>query len=292
MIRFKCIYCGQRILAPDNGVGKKGHCPKCQHELVVPKTTKGRPAISVEKEPIFERPVPPVQKSVPEKVKPLHQMLNHDTLEIPDDMTEVYEEKLGFLIPTYDELSLFLMAVTLIALYLTNRGMRSETIGFAMRLDAWRLGIYLALFLIAMFLCLFHVFTSRKKTDAEKAIMLLFAVTMNAASGIIAGLYMWRHCRGWLLIFPVWNIINSALLVLMLRFNIIDERCIADRDTTAKQIILGLIAVFVIFVFCNYVFKLHWAITFSICIIYTTSFDRALQSVFPGIMSEDIEQHQ
>ena len=290
MIRFKCIYCGQRILAPDNGAGKKGHCPKCQHDLRVPKSTKGRPAINSDKEPIFEHPVLPVQKSIPEKIKPEHQTLKHDTLEIPNEMTDIYEEKLGFFIPTYDELSLFLMAVTLIALYLTNSEMRDETIGFAMRLNSWRLGIYLALFLVAMFLCLFHVFTPRKKTDAEKGIMLLFAVTMNAASGIVAGLYLWEHSRGWLLIFPVWNIINSALLVLMVWFNVIDERCIADRDATAKQTILGLIAVFVIFIFCNYVLKLHWAITFSICIVYTTSFDKALQSVFPGLSHSEDEQ--
>lgn len=291
VIRFKCIYCGQRILAPDNGAGKKGKCPKCRHELRVPKTTKGRPAISSDKEPLFEHPVLPAQKSVPEKVKPQQQTLNRDTLEIPDDMTEVYEEKLGFLVPTYDELSLFLMAVTLISLYLTNSGMRSEVIGFAMRLEAWRLGIYLALFIVAMFLCLFHVFTPRKKTDIEKGIMLLFAVTMNAASGIIAGLYMWEHCWGWLLIFPIWNFVNSALLILMQYVNVFDENCVADRDATAKQTILGLIAVFVIFIFCNYVFKLHWAITFSICIIYTTSFDKALQSVFPGLANSEDGQN-
>ena len=290
MIRFKCIYCGQRILAQDDGAGKKGECPKCRHELRVPQSTKGRPAINSDKEPIFEHPVLPAQKGVAEKGKPQYQTLKHDTLESPDDITEVYEEKLGFFIPTYDELSLFLMAIMLITLYLTNSVMRDETIGFAMRLDAWRLGIYLALFLVAMFLCLFHVFTPRKKTDAEKGIMLLFAVTMNAASGIVAGLYLWEHSRGWLLIFPVWNIINSALLVLMVWFNIIDERCIADRDATAKQVILGLIAVFVIFIFCNYIFKLHWAITFSICIIYTTSFDKAMQSVFPGLSHKQDEQ--
>jgi hypothetical protein len=80
----------------------------------------------------------------------------------------------------------------------------------------------------------------------------------------------------------------------MLRLKIIDKECISDRDTTAVQIILGLLAVLIIFVFCNYVFKLYWAITFSICIIYATSFDRALQNVFPGLtntpMAEVAEQ--
>jgi hypothetical protein len=76
----------------------------------------------------------------------------------------------------------------------------------------------------------------------------------------------------------------------MLRFKIIDEECISDREATLVQIILGLAAVLVIFIFCNYVFRLYWAITFSICIVYTTSFDRALQNVFPGLAYRGDEQ--
>jgi hypothetical protein len=147
-------------------------------------------------------------------------------------------------------------------------------------------------FLTGFGLSLYHVFTSREKISFEKMIMMLFAVVTNAGTGIIAGWYVIKHSgvHNWLLIFPIWNIINGVLLLLMLRFRIVDEECISDRDATAKQVILGLIAVFVIFIFCNYVFKLHWSITLSICIIYTTSFDKALQSVFPGIANPEDEQ--
>jgi hypothetical protein len=207
-----------------------------------------------------------------------------------DEPAEIYEEKHGFFVPTYDELSLFLMAVTLIVLYLTNGRMREEVIGFAMRGDILRLCIYLPIFLAGMFLSLYHVFTPRAKTDIEKGIMMLFAVTMNAASGIIAGLYMWKHFRGWLVIFPIWNIVNGILLLLMLRLKIIDEECISDRNMTAAQVIIGLAAVLSIFALCNFVFHLYWAITFSICIVYTTSFDKAVQSVFPRLANREDEQ--
>jgi hypothetical protein len=274
-------------LAREDGRGKKGKCPKCGHDLVVPKTTAGRPAISVDKESLSKHTNPPAKKHALEGANMPQHTPNHDTFEIPDDITEVYEENPGFLIPTYDELSLFLMAVTFIILYFTNGKIRTDITWFLMGLDIWRRYIYVGLFLASILLCLYHVFTSRKKTDFEKGIMLLLAVTVNAATGIVAGIYMIKESPGWLLLFPIWNIINGALLILMLRCNIIDEQCIADRDATAIQIILGLIAVLVIFAFCNYVFKLHWAITFSICIIYATSFDKAVQSVFPGLAIED-----
>jgi hypothetical protein len=205
-------------------------------------------------------------------------------------MTELFEEKLGFLIPNYDELSLFLMAAVFVILYFTNGKLQEDITRFLMRLDIWRRFIYAALFMFAMFLCLYHVFTLRKKTEVEKGIMLLFAITVNAATGFIAGFYMLKECPGWLLVFPAWNIINSVLLIIMQYVNLFDENQISDRDATTTQVIIGLAAVLIIFFLCNNTFKLHWAITYSICIIYTTSFDRGLQSVFPVLAGQNDEQ--
>ena len=287
MIRFKCIYCGQRILAHDDGVDKKGKCPKCNHLVVVPRTTKGRPAISPNKEPIPERPRPRVP------------VWDGDARSLPDgasDMwVELYKESFRPLIPTYDELSLFLMAVTLIVLYLSNSQMRNQIETFfvkAAEADAWILFIPLVLFLAILGLCIYHVFTTREKTVFEKRVMVGFAVLTNLVTGTIAAVYTLTNAvaTDWLLVFPIWNIINGVLMLLMVSLRVIDEECISDREATLVQIILGLTAVLVIFILCNYVFKLYWAITFSICIVYTTSFDRALQNVFPSLANRGDEQ--
>lgn len=280
MIRFKCIYCGQRILACDDGVGKKGKCPKCEHMLVVPKTTKGRPAISSDKEPMPDRPKP----YVPEWAKDMHQM----TPEREEALIELFKESFGFLIPTYDKLSLFLMTVTLILLYVGNSQVRDW-----MR-DLTQAGhsesiVFLTVFNFFFILCIilfFQILVPSEETDFKKKIMLFFAVLINAITGIIAGTYVVRNATAsnWLLVFPIWNIINCVLLLLMLYFRIIDEDCISDRKATFVQTIIGLTAVLFVFILCNYVLKLHWAITYSICIVYTTSFDKALQNVFPGLM--------
>jgi hypothetical protein len=288
VIRFKCVYCGQRILANEDGRGKKGLCPKCGHTIYVPQTFNADSNIPPLKlEPIA---APQVHISPSDNDSSVIDKLSTQTPPPDDDMTDIFEEKLGFLIPNYDELSLFLMAVVFIALYFTDGKMQEDITRFLMRLDIWRRVIYVGLFMLGMFLCLYHVFTSRRKTDVEKGIMLLFAITVNAATGFIAGFYMLKDCPGWLLVFPAWNIINSALLIIMQYVNLFDESHISDRDATITQVILGLIAVLVIFFLCNNTFKLHWAITYSICIIYTTSFDRGLQSVFPGLTGQKYEQ--
>ena len=273
MIRFKCIYCGQRILARDDGIGKKGKCPKCKHELRVPKTTKGRPAISTEKTEPIQHPADAAPKGY------LY----------TDDLAELCKEKAGWFIPVYDEMSLFLMAVTLIFLCIANSQMRNWILHFLSQAD----GRYILalLFLAGLGLCLYHVFTLREKSTPEKWLMMLFAILTNAGTGIISGWYVIKNStvHNWLLVFPIWNIINGVLLLVMLRFRIIDEECISDRDATAGQVFLGLIAVLAIFILCNYVFKLYWAITFSICLVYATSFDKALQSVFPALTYRENE---
>ena len=281
MIRFKCIYCGQRVLAPDGGADKKGKCPKCRHELVVPKSTKGRPAISPNKEPIPERPKQYIPAWEPGS--------GFGRDEAEEALIKLYKESFSFLIPTYDELSLFLMAVTLIALYFTNSQMQKKINAFvtkSVEANAWQLLIPAALVLTGVLgLCIYHVFTTREKTVFEKRVMVGFAVLTNLVTGTIAGVYTLTStiASDWLLVFPVWNIINGALLLLMVALRAVDEECISDRDATATEVALGLIAVLVIFIFCNYVFKMHWAITFSICIVYTTSFDRAIQGLLPGL---------
>jgi hypothetical protein len=184
------------------------------------------------------------------------------------------------------------MAVTFILLGATNDTMQKQIYKGITAIDDLRVYFLSVIFLGGIVLSLYHVFTTREKTKFEKMVMLFFAVAANAGTGIISGWYVIENndVHNWQLVFPIWNIINGALLLLMLRFRIIDEECISDRDATLVQIILGLVAVLIIFVFCNYVFKLHWAITFSICIIYTTSFDRALQNVFPGLANRPDDQ--
>lgn len=276
MIRFKCIYCGQRIRAPEEQGGKKGKCPTCKHEVFVPPPPRERPALTLD-----ER----------EKIAKAELAIMNTVTDSTEDTAELIKEKAGWFIPVYDELSLFLMATTLFLLYFANTTMQAQIHNWFSRYGSEWVYIIGIIFLCGLYLSVYHVFTTREKTEPEKWGMLIFAVLTNAVTGIVAGLYVLKNdnVRDWQLVFPIWNIVNGALLLLMLRFKIIDEECISDRNASATEVVIGLTAVLIIFIFCNYIFKLHWAITFSICIIYSTSFDKALQSVFPNLSSQSDE---
>jgi hypothetical protein len=280
VVHFKCIYCGQRITANNDGTGKKGKCPACGHELRVPNTVKSAPAIDTN-----------LSESELEKKARAKLDLMNAIMEPPkEDAAYLIKETAGWFIPVYDELSLFLMAITLILLCVANASFQEQIYKWSGEFHDGRVFVAAAILLSGMGLSIYHVFTTREKTDIEKWIMLLFAVFTNVGTGIISGwIVLTSSIRDWQIIFPIWNVINSILLVVMLRYRIVDEECISDRDASLKEVVIGLIAVLAIFIFCNYVFKLHWAVTFSICIIYTTCLDKGLQSVFPGLTAQEAE---
>jgi DNA-directed RNA polymerase subunit RPC12/RpoP len=285
MIKFKCIYCGQSLMTRDDERGQKGKCPKCNHDFSVPKKPATLDFI-VSKSRYYPNnflwPDPPISQS------------------------RFYREKFKWLIPSYDELSLFLTAFTLIMLLAGNPPMRRQIYRlmtnsyyyFIVRNDSGPdLLLYgclfwaaIAFFLYGFGLSIYHLYTTTQKTSFEKQAMLIFAVVTNICTAFAAGIYLLKESTGWTIVFPIWNLINAGLLLNTVRLGWVDEKCLSDREATYHQIIISLTAIFLIFTFCNFVLNLHWAITFSICIIYTTSFDKALQSVFPYLSRQNNEQ--
>ena len=291
MIKFMCIYCGQRILADEGTSGKRGKCPKCSHELRIPWTLKGRPGIGGTKiDSTSDNPAGAPQSQDSSSGK------KESGLTPAFDVVTLYGEKSGWYIPTYDEQSLFLTAFTLLLLLiLSNKYIKSVPLLLLNRqvkndlftplihqftfIMAFIPFILFTIILPGFLLSFYHIFTKREKTRIEKYLMMLFAVITNATIGIVAGIYIVRQCPVWLLIFPILNIINCIFILIMLDARILNETCIIERKTTPARVVLGLITTIVIFILCNYAFKLYWAITFSICIIYAINFDRAVQNV-------------
>jgi DNA-directed RNA polymerase subunit RPC12/RpoP len=291
MIQFNCIYCRQQISASEDDRGKSGKCPKCGHEFFVPKATAKD---SFDNTNISEKP----------------QQSKKHVLALPviseGNRAKFLKNEFRRFIPTFDELSLFLMAYTLIMLFLANTPMREKICKLITyvygNLCTYSQGpLYflfslisfvgaISVFLFAMGLCIYHVCTKRKKTYLEKQVMLILAIFVNLLTAVVAGIYMLINSINWTLIFPLWNLINAYLLFLALASKIVDGECVSDRNATLPQIIIGTLSVLVIFIVCNFVLDLYWAVTFSICIVYTTSFDRALQSVFPGLVYRDNKQ--
>lgn len=191
---------------------------------------------------------------------------------------------LDLFVPRYDELSLFLTSASFFLVYFLDPELNAIAYRFLIAEFEPKLFSFYAVFLL--FLCgaafsIYHVFTTARKTDFEKWAMLYFAILVNGLTGLLAGAHMLQTSHGYLTVFPVWNILNSFLLLLMYRFHLIDETAITDDNAAPYQVVVGGAVVLVVFLICQYAFRLHWTITFSVCVCYATNVNSLLQRLLP-----------
>lgn len=123
---------------------------------------------------------------------------------------------------------------------------------------------------------IYHAFKHGRKTRFEKRLMLIFATYVNALAGIAGGVHVFKESHGFLMIFPVWNIICGAWLLFLFRTKAIDESNVSDRDVELPHVLVGLAVLGIVFALCQYVCAYYWAITFSICVGYATSFSKLI----------------
>lgn len=193
------------------------------------------------------------------------------------------------LIPRYNVNALYLMSLAFVLVFFSEGKLRAaiSAIFFSRRFDGLKdvyhglmCFIALGVFVAGILVSLFNGLTIRQIASWEKFPMLFFAVMVSGIAGIAAGLHMLDNSPGLLMVFPVWNIINGALLIILLRVNIIDTSIIVDEEVNHVQIIFGSIVVITAFFVCRFLLELYWAITFSICVAYATNVSETVHAVF------------
>jgi len=284
------MYCGQKVLADDNKKGKHVHCPKCNHLVLI----NDAALIKVEREEPSDEEI----NSLLHKAK----LKSLDTRPQGDEIVRGFLRK--WFAPHFDELSIFLMVAAALLVAWTNNGIGDNVEKFIyaiFRIEPtgkmiWIYGVICIAMFFAAALPVYHVFSQREKYKWEKLVMLAIAVAFTAGSGIIAGRVMMKEAwletgslngvasyfpyvrkicaLNWRAIFPLWNIINGISIYWMFRAGVINAECYDNRDAKLWQVLLGLIILVGVFAICQYVLKTHWAVTYSICIVYSTNFVR------------------
>jgi hypothetical protein len=131
-------------------------------------------------------------------------------------------------------------------------------------------------------LSLYHAFSKRKKSSIEKMLLLLFAVLMSGFSGIWAGTYLLGHEKGIFLFFPIWNILNGYFLIVYLKESGMDDNRISDEDATLLEVLISATIATGLFLISKYFFHHNWAITFSLCVAYSTNLNGPIVSLIAG----------
>ena len=176
------------------------------------------------------------------------------------------------LIPRFDENSLFFISYSFILIFSFNKELRKAAIDFIFPTDDRYGGVALVfslMFLGGLILSITHAFISKKKSYYENILMLFFGMFINGISGICAGIYLLKEPINLLVIFPFWNIFTGFISIYNIGLIQSTEQKI--EESSWPQMLIGPIIIFTLFVICQFWQKLYWAVTFSICVAYSTS---------------------
>ena len=190
----------------------------------------------------------------------------------------INRDSISIVMPQYDETVLFSMSFTCLLLLIGFSFSREIQWAFPSHYDL-RIIVAILIFLAGLVLSLYHAFVDRPKTSLEKTFMLTFAVIVNAFSGFIAGAYDFVNSSGWVIIFPILNMINSVALFFMWRSGVLDESSISDQHAPRGQILLAAAAVLLLYYLCREIYNFSWVQTLSICLVYSINFIRLLETL-------------
>ena len=180
-------------------------------------------------------------------------------------------------VPRYNECALFLMSFSFLVLFLTDARLLNGALKLVSdnRFDFKVLALLVA-FVLGLAFSLYHVFVRREKMIQEKRFMLFFAVAANGVSGFLAGKDMLADSWELLIVFPIWNMVNAVLLLILYFAEVIDEGDIEDDDASPWQVVLGSIMVLAVLLVCQRCFNMSWPVVFSLCVVYATTLNHAV----------------
>ncbi len=176
-------------------------------------------------------------------------------------------------IPKFDEVSLFIIAISFILLIVTEPELQEDVLYFYNMLTEDFTGYFTVAFItLGLFFSIFQIFI-KNVGDFQKETILMFVVCINAWAGYSAGMHQLENSQSTLMsFFPVWNILSAGILVSVFRLHILTiDSIVDDKNGTllGTSVCLGVIGF--AFYFSKIKFQMHWSLVFSICVFYATS---------------------
>lgn len=271
------MYCGQPISAEDELTGKKIKCLGCGHSVMVrrkqpddaQKSSAERSGGAEPNEAHFWE-----GKSTQE----IALWLNSHNLTPRTRKRLAAQQAVSRSMARYDDLTLFALSFAYVLLLWINPDVRKGL--FLVSLFFSRIGILLALAQLGMVLSLLNMFVRHRKYEFEKWLMLLFAVLVTGGTGAYSGLIMLKEGIRWLIVFPVWNIINSLVLLNAFRIGLVNTGSITNERAGLFQVVVTVASITLLLMLCERVLDLHWALTYSIAVSYTMSLLGAIKGIF------------
>ena len=280
MIEFACMYCGQPVRVGKELIGKRIDCPACGHSVPVRPRKARQPVQSARSAGAAAGQGESWADRSDEEI--IGELLVQAMPPAERCRLEI-KRILAPLLPRYDDLTLFSLSLAFVLVCLTSAEWR-ESVPHLLRTATEASAIHaiasLAIAGLGMVLSLANVFFRREKYESEKALMLFFAIMATAGTGIMAGQRVLERSHGLLAVFPVWNIVNGMVLVILAWSGSLDTDCLTGYRAGAWNVLIATVSIALLVLPCRYVLNLDPLITFSVATCYTISLSGVVQDLF------------
>ena len=278
MIRFACIYCGYPVSAEEELAGRKIECPACGHFVRVRPHQPGD-ALKTSGDDSNRHGATDIDHWQDKSNEEIMEWVRSQTRSKAAQRLEAAKRSCGPVLPHYDDLTLFALSMTFMLLSVLNADLRGELM---LVFAAGNIGfetILLAMAALGMVLSFVNALLKREKSDFEKVMMLFFALIVTTGTSLYAGNIVLQMHGNWLIVFPAWNGIHAILLFVLAGFGILDTDCITDEPTSLSEMGVAVASIAILLVVCQFVFRLHWVVAYSVAICYTMSLLRTVRGV-------------
>jgi hypothetical protein len=193
-------------------------------------------------------------------------------------MRDYLSRVLEMMKPKFNELIAYLTALTCTLLLFVHQGF-SEFYFQTFNTSPTKAGLWFLIMSFAVFagfiLSIIHVFIKREKLMLEKTLMALFVMAANGFAGIAAGIEMLPGRWSILILLPLWNIVTG--IVLLYQIGLLNaNQIVTDENASALEITITTLLLLALFIVTHFWLRLSWALTFSICMFYTSAFAFAI----------------
>lgn len=182
-----------------------------------------------------------------------------------------------YFIPKYTEATMFLTSLATFLLFVMETSLREGIIDIF--ISDFFIAVIILFISLGFFLCIYYAFNEKIIIKQNKDFMLVFVIVINVFVGMNATFYLMDTASGLNIIFPLVNYFNALFLAFAFRHNIINANSILDVQAKKSEILIGSILVIVIFFYSKYILGNHWALTFSICLVYTTNINNIIRKL-------------
>lgn len=179
-------------------------------------------------------------------------------------------KKLG-IIPTYTELSVFFSLYALLLLVIFIPSVRALMFNQSLHLliREPRGIIALVIFVFATLFTVYYTFHFKKTPPPlERLCMITLAIMieLTIAITLIATLNEHRSLLSQVLIWM--NGLHAFLLLILFRTDVINEDTLLPENGKPAEVMIGMIAVTIVFALSHWIWHLHPALTLSLCVSY------------------------